>query len=431
MTYSCAVFEDGATALAQAQQRKYERVLDLAGVREGSRVLEIGSGWGGLAIHAATTRGAEVTTLTLSQEQAVLARQRALRAGVADRVTVELRDYREAVGRFDSIVSVEMLEAVGERYLPAFFAACDRVLAPGGRIGLQTITMPHARYLATRRSYTWIHKYVFPGGLIPSIEAVEGAMQASSRLRVTETREIGQHYPATLAQWRERFLARVDEVRALGFDGAFPRMWELYLAYCEAGFSTPPARRRPAPPGALVKVWIVGGVERHRRGAGLGAPPPRRRRGDLGPPPGAARERVLRDDADRPARRHRSSGGDRGRARGAGTARRPRPRGDERRAVEPDGRDRLGRRGLRPADRHQPARPGPRDRGRRAGHAPGPVGHDLRDRERRRLPRPAEERGLRHHQGRRDQPARVGAHRSAGRTASRSSPSARASWRPR
>jgi cyclopropane-fatty-acyl-phospholipid synthase len=238
MTYSCAVFEDGATALAEAQERKYDRVLDLAGVRPGSRVLEIGSGWGGLAIHAATTRGAEVTTITLSHEQAGLARRRALQAGVADRVHVELRDYREAGGRFDAIVSVEMLEAVGERYLPAFFATCDRVLAPGGRIGLQTITMPHTRYLATRRSYTWMHKYVFPGGLIPSIEAVEGAMQSASRLRVTRSQEIGQHYPATLRQWRERFQARLDEVRALGFDGAFPRMWELYLAYCEAGFST-------------------------------------------------------------------------------------------------------------------------------------------------------------------------------------------------
>jgi len=238
MAYSCAVFEDGATALAEAQERKYERVLDLAGVRPGSRVLEIGSGWGGLAIHAATTRGAEVTTITLSHAQADLARQRALRAGVADRVSVELRDYREAAGRFDAIVSVEMLEAVGERYLPAFFAACDRVLAPGGRVGLQTITMPHTRYLATRRSYTWMHKYVFPGGLIPSLEAVDGAMQSASQLRVTEAHQIGHHYPATLRHWRERFLARLDEVRALGFDGAFPRMWELYLAYCEAGFST-------------------------------------------------------------------------------------------------------------------------------------------------------------------------------------------------
>jgi cyclopropane-fatty-acyl-phospholipid synthase len=238
MTYSCAVFEDGETALPAAQRRKYDHILDLAGVQAGSRVLEIGTGWGGLAIHAATTRGARVTTLTISREQAELARRRALTAGVSDRVRVDLRDYRDADGQFDAIVSVEMLEAVGERYLPAFFSTCDRALADGGRIGLQTITMPHSRFLATRSSYTWMHKYIFPGGLIPSLEAVQGAMHGSSRLRVTEAREIGPHYATTLRQWRGRFLARLDDVRALGFDGAFPRMWELYLAYCEAGFTT-------------------------------------------------------------------------------------------------------------------------------------------------------------------------------------------------
>jgi cyclopropane-fatty-acyl-phospholipid synthase len=179
-----------------------------------------------------------VVTATNSREQAAFAARRVQAAGAAERVEVRLSDYRELAGRYDAIVSVEMLEAVGEAYLPTFFAACDRLLAPGGRVGLQAITMPHDRYVASRRTYTWIHKYVFPGGLIPSREAIEGAMRQGSALRVAAVQEIGEHYVPTLRLWRERFVARVDEARALGFDGAFPRMWELYLAYCEAGFAT-------------------------------------------------------------------------------------------------------------------------------------------------------------------------------------------------
>jgi cyclopropane-fatty-acyl-phospholipid synthase len=238
MTYSCAVFDEGETDLEPAQRRKYDLVLDLAGVCAGDRVLEIGTGWGGLALHAAATRGVSVSTVTISAEQAALARRRVSDAGLGERVSVELRDYRDLDGRFDAIVSVEMLEAVGERHLPVFFARCDRLLAPGGRVGLQTITMPHDRYLATRRSYTWMHKYVFPGGLIPSLRAVEEAMRQGSALRVVDGREIGDHYATTLRLWRERFRARADEARRLGFDACFSRMWDLYLAYCEAGFAT-------------------------------------------------------------------------------------------------------------------------------------------------------------------------------------------------
>ena len=131
-----------------------------------------------------------------------------------------------------------MFEAVGERYWPVFFAECDRLLQPGGAVGLQTITMSHSRYLATRRAYTWVKKYVFPGGAIPSRPAIDAAMARASALRVTADREIGLHYARTLRGWRERFLSRVDEVHALGFGDTFVRMWELYLAYCEAGFAT-------------------------------------------------------------------------------------------------------------------------------------------------------------------------------------------------
>ncbi|HEX5493279.1 MAG TPA: class I SAM-dependent methyltransferase, partial [Mycobacteriales bacterium] len=159
-------------------------------------------------------------------------------AGLADRVDVHLTDYRRAGGEYDAVVSVEMIEAVGEQYWPAYFGTIDRLLRPGGRVGLQAITMRHDRMLATRHSYTWIHKYVFPGGLIPSLTAIEQALRAHTSLRITDRRDLGAHYAETLRQWRERFSDRWDDIHALGFDGVFRRMWEFYLAYCEAGFAT-------------------------------------------------------------------------------------------------------------------------------------------------------------------------------------------------
>src|SRR4051812_49881018 len=206
MTYSSAWFEPGDD-LRGAQLRKIDGVLDLARVRSGMKVLEIGSGWGALAVRAAAERGAHVTTLTLSAEQQKLARERAAAAGVADRVDVRLQDYRDARGRFDAVVSVEMIEAVGERYWPTYFASLDTLLAPGGRVGLQSITMPHDRMLATRHSYGWIHKYVFPGGIIPSLRAIEDNLAAHTGLSIAERRELGPHYAQTLALWRGRFLA--------------------------------------------------------------------------------------------------------------------------------------------------------------------------------------------------------------------------------
>jgi cyclopropane-fatty-acyl-phospholipid synthase len=237
MTYSAAVFEPGDT-LEAAQIRKYEALCRMAGLGPDDHVLEIGTGWGGFAVHAAAAHGCRVTTATISHAQASLARERVAAAGLSDRVDVVLRDYRGLRGRYAKIVSIEMLEAVGEEYWPAFFAACDRLLEPGGAIALQTITMPHRRYLASRRAYGWIHKYIFPGGLIPSQEAIERVLRDTSSLRVTGAAEIGRHYATTLRHWRERFLARRDQVHALGFDGTFVRMWEFYLAYCEAGFAT-------------------------------------------------------------------------------------------------------------------------------------------------------------------------------------------------
>lgn len=242
MSYSSALFASGIDLdggarhddLDSAQHRKIDRMLDACAVGEGSRVLEIGTGWGELALRAAA-RGAQVTTITLSVEQQQLARERIATAGLADRVSVELCDYRDVDGSFDAVVSVEMIEAVGEAYWPTYFATLERVLAPGGRVAVQAITLPHDRLLATRRDYTWIHKYVFPGGLIPSVEAV-GAQAHIAGLEVTDDFAFGVHYAETLRLWRESFAVNGHAVADFGTDPTFARMWTFYLAYCEAGF---------------------------------------------------------------------------------------------------------------------------------------------------------------------------------------------------
>jgi cyclopropane-fatty-acyl-phospholipid synthase len=250
MTYSSALFApgdlpacDGAAArspagdgLTRAQHRKIDALLDRAGVGPRTSVLEIGSGWGELAIRAAR-RGARVTTLTISPSQWQTARRRAAAAGVADRVDVQLRDYREATGRYDAVLSVEMIEAVGEKYWPAYFSAIDQRLAPGGRAGLQAITLPHDRMLASRGGHTWIHQYIFPGGQIPSVPAISASLRRHTSLRVTAHYPMGEHYARTLAEWRRRFAAAAGDVSALGFGESFRRMWNLYLAYCEGGFA--------------------------------------------------------------------------------------------------------------------------------------------------------------------------------------------------
>jgi cyclopropane-fatty-acyl-phospholipid synthase len=245
LTYSAALFGPGdgsievaaaaqPSDLADAQRHKIDRLLDAAGVRADSRVLEIGTGWGELALRAGA-RGATVRSITLSEEQRSLALARIAAAGLSDRVQVELCDYRAVQGTYDAVVSVEMVEAVGFEFWPAYFSTLHRVLAPGGRVGLQAITMPHDRMLASRDTYTWIHKYVFPGGLIPSETSVEDSAAAAG-LRVIGKHGFGLHYAETLRLWRDTFEARADEVEALGFDETFRRMWTFYLSYSEAGF---------------------------------------------------------------------------------------------------------------------------------------------------------------------------------------------------
>jgi cyclopropane-fatty-acyl-phospholipid synthase len=262
MSYSSALFDTDSVSddvhtrfeapipgadLEAAQGRKIESILDAAGVGAGSRVLEIGTGWGELAIRAAR-RGATVRSVTLSSEQQSLARARFADAVAAesqhgrqlraDAVQVDLLDYRAVEGQYDAVVSVEMIEAVGYEYLPSYFETIDRVLAPGGKVALQAITMPHDRMLATRRTWTWIHKYIFPGGFLPSTEQLDQVTRDDTTLRLVARKAFGQHYAETLRQWDATFTAAHDEVLAVGFDETFLRMWHFYLEYSRAGFAS-------------------------------------------------------------------------------------------------------------------------------------------------------------------------------------------------
>jgi cyclopropane-fatty-acyl-phospholipid synthase len=244
MTYSSALFDTDPDRsppvwedLADAQRRKVDALLDAAGVTRGTRMLEIGTGWGELALRAAR-RGARVHTVTLSSDQLHLARDRVAAAGLSDLVTVELCDYRDVAGEYDAVVSVEMVEAVGHEYWRTYVETIDRVLAPGGRVAIQAITMDHERMLATRHTYTWVQKYIFPGGLIPSTRAILVEARRHTRLRPSGQRSFGRHYAATLRLWDERFRARTAEVAALGFDEVFRRMWHFYLEYSRSGFAS-------------------------------------------------------------------------------------------------------------------------------------------------------------------------------------------------
>lgn len=177
-----------------------------------------------------------MTSLTLSVEQAALARKRIAEEGLSHCVDVKVEDYRRSAGTYDAVVSVEMIEAVGERWWPTYFATLEARLAPGGRIGLQTILMRHDGFAAARNSWTWIHKYIFPGGMIPSMEAIEGVLRTSTKLRILQRHHFGHSYAETLATWREKFRSEELAVDRLGFDRTFRRMWDFYLAYSEAGF---------------------------------------------------------------------------------------------------------------------------------------------------------------------------------------------------
>lgn len=236
MTYSAGVFDAPDASLEDAQRAKYERLCRRLELGPEHHLLEIGTGWGGMALHAATTRGCRVTTTTLSREQHAEASRRVRAAGLDDRIEVRLDDYRDLDGSYDRVVSIEMIEAVGHEYLPAYMGTIAERLRPDGLAAIQAITMPDHRYAAYRRSVDFIRRYVFPGSCVPAVSAILDAARRSSDLRLLQLEDFGAHYAETLRRWRTTFLDRLDDARALGASERFLRLWDWYLAYCEAGF---------------------------------------------------------------------------------------------------------------------------------------------------------------------------------------------------
>ncbi|NDK36728.1 SAM-dependent methyltransferase [Rhodovulum sulfidophilum] len=235
MTYSSALFRTGQESLEAAQELKYAAMVDQMGVAPGDHVLEIGCGWGGFAEYAAGQRGLKVTGLTISREQHDYAVARIARAGLADRVEIKLQDYRDETGRYDGIASIEMFEAVGEKYWPTYFRQVNDCLKPGGQATLQVITVQERRYEIYRKGVDFIQKYIFPGGMLPC-PGVLRAQASAAGLEIRRSMEFGESYALTLRRWHETFNDRWDEVARLGFDARFRRMWNLYLASCAATF---------------------------------------------------------------------------------------------------------------------------------------------------------------------------------------------------
>lgn len=236
LMYSSAMYEAADEELETASRRKLDAVCRKLALAPGDRVIEIGTGWGGFALHAARHYGCHVTTTTISREQHALATQRVAEAGLQDRVTLLLQDYRDLRGEYDKLVSIEMVEAIGAQYLDTFFGQLGRLLRPGGRGLLQAITIEDHRYVQARDSVDFIKRFVFPGSFIPSLNALYQAKTRASDLQVLHQEDFGLSYAYTLRAWRQRFMARLQEVRAQGFDERFIRLWEFYLAYCEGGF---------------------------------------------------------------------------------------------------------------------------------------------------------------------------------------------------
>ena len=236
LMYSSAMFASPDDDLETASYRKLDAVCRKLALTPEDRVIEIGTGWGGFALHAARHYGAHVTTTTISREQHALASQRVAEAGLQDRVTLLLQDYRDLQGEYDKLVSIEMIEAIGAQYLDTFFGKLGRLLRPGGHALLQAITIEDHRYVQARDSVDFIKRFVFPGSFIPSLNAMYAAKTRASDLQVVHQEDFGLSYAYTLRAWRRRFMTRLHEVREQGFDERFTRLWEFYLAYCEGGF---------------------------------------------------------------------------------------------------------------------------------------------------------------------------------------------------
>ncbi|MEW6296644.1 MAG: cyclopropane-fatty-acyl-phospholipid synthase family protein [Thermodesulfobacteriota bacterium] len=236
LTYSCGIFTRPESTLQEASRAKIERICRKLQLSPADHVVEIGTGWGSFAIHAAKHYGCRVTTTTLSRQQYDLARQRVAAAGVADQVTVLCEDYRTLTGQYDKLVSIEMIEAVGHAYYDTYFRRCSTLLKPDGMMLLQAITIADQRYERAKRSVDFIQRYIFPGSCLPSITAICDSLARATDLRLFHLEDLTPHYATTLRHWRERFLAHTDDVRALGYPDSFIRMWEFYLCYCEGGF---------------------------------------------------------------------------------------------------------------------------------------------------------------------------------------------------
>ena len=235
LTYSSGVFERPDATLAQASVAKYDRLAEMLQLGPKDRVIEIGTGWGGFAIHAADKYGCHVTTTTISREQYALATRRVREAGLSDRITILQQDYRDLTGRFDKLVSIEMIEAVGHEHYATFFAKCAALLEPHGRAAIQAITIQDQYYESARREVDFIKRHIFPGSCIPS-RTILGAASGRAGLRVDRVDEMGLHYAETLRRWRVNFRAARPRLLALGLDDRFQRLWEFYFCYCEGGF---------------------------------------------------------------------------------------------------------------------------------------------------------------------------------------------------
>jgi cyclopropane-fatty-acyl-phospholipid synthase len=237
MMYSAAVFERPDMSLEEASAAKLDRLCRKLELVPGDHVLEIGTGWGGFAIHAATHYGCKVTTTTISREQYDYARARVSEAGLDHRITLLLQDYRELEGDYDKLVSIEMIEAVGHEYLDTYFSQCSGLLKPGGMMALQAITIADQRYEAALKSVDFIQRYIFPGGFLPSVTAMLASLTGKTDMRLYHLEDIGEHYATTLRHWRIRFKQKLTEIRAMGYSEEFLRMWEYYYCYCEGAFT--------------------------------------------------------------------------------------------------------------------------------------------------------------------------------------------------
>ena len=238
MTYSCAYFKDENMDLYQAQIEKYDRLCKQLNLKPTDHVLEIGSGWGHNAIHIAKNYGCKVTTVTISQEQYKLATERIKKENLTDKVSVLLKDYRLLEGKFDKIVSIEMLEAVGHKFLETYFRKCNELLKKDGILAIQVITCPDSRYDSLRTGVDFIQKHIFPGSLLPSVGIINKMINKTSDMTMVDLKDMGLHYARTLSLWQEQFNQQLEEVKKMGFDERFIRKWNYYLNYCEAAFKT-------------------------------------------------------------------------------------------------------------------------------------------------------------------------------------------------